>query len=83
MRMMWPDERGVLLLRYENWKEVWGDIGTIHNALNMDRCEGIRLGGGTFCRDLLECDVVRLLLKGFREHARREPEIEDGGWWDH
>ncbi|KAG4419662.1 hypothetical protein IFR04_007162 [Cadophora malorum] len=92
MRMMWPDERevlflgwpeegGVWLLRYENWKEVHGDIGTIYNALTMERCEGIKLSGGTFFKDPLESEVVRLLLEGFGEHERKEPEVEDGGWW--
>lgn len=61
-----------------------GDIGTIYNALTMEeRCEGIRLSGWIFYKDSLESDVVRPLQEGFGEHKWKEPEIEDGGWWDH
>lgn len=61
-----------------------GDIGTIYNALTMEeRCEGIKLSGGIFFENPRESDVVRPLLEGFGKHERRDPELEDGGWWDH
>jgi hypothetical protein len=29
----WPEDGGAWVLRYDNWKQVVGDIGKIYNAL--------------------------------------------------
>ncbi|PVH73084.1 hypothetical protein DL98DRAFT_431944, partial [Cadophora sp. DSE1049] len=89
----WPEAGGVWLLRYENLKQVHGDcndsiyirdIGTIYSALTMEeRCEGIKLSGGVFFESPKESEVVRPLLEGLGNHERKDPELEDGGWWDH
>jgi len=96
LRMMWPDERevlflgwpeegGVWVLRYENWKMVKGDLGPVWNALNMEeRCMALERCGAVFFERAEESEVVGPLVRGFGEREkRRDPGIEDGGWWDH
>ena len=79
----WPEEGGVWVLRYDNQKQVVGDIGTIYNALAMEeRCKAIEISGGTFFENPEECDFTRPLLKSFGEHNRKDFGEEDGGWWD-
>ena len=95
-RMMWPDERevlffgwpeqgGVWVLRYDNWKMVRGDLGPVWNAFSMkERCIALERRGAVFFERAEESEVVGPLLKGFGEiEKRRDPEVEDGGWWDH
>jgi hypothetical protein len=84
-RMVYPDERevlfpgwskdgGLLVLRYDSWKQVVGDIGTIYNTLTMEeRCEAIEISGGIFFEDPEDCEFTGPLLKSFGEHNRRTP----------
>jgi hypothetical protein len=97
MRQLWPDEidvlylgwpkdkRGVWLLRYENWKAVAGDIGTIYNALTMEeRCLAIKLSGGKFYENPEDSEHIAPLVQGFgNRKLRKDPGLpEDGGSWD-
>jgi hypothetical protein len=97
MRQLWPDERdmlylgwpkdkkGVWLLRFENWKAVGGDIGTIYNALTMDeRCLAIQISGGTFFENPEDSEYLAPLVRGFgNRKKRKDPRLpEDGGSWD-
>ncbi|KAE8454253.1 hypothetical protein EG329_005178 [Mollisiaceae sp. DMI_Dod_QoI] len=96
VRRMWPDERevlflgwpeqgGVWVLRYDNWKMIRGDLGPVWNALSMEeRCMALENRGAVFFENPEESEYVRPLLKGFGDREeRRDPDVEDGGWWDH
>jgi hypothetical protein len=95
-RMMYPDERDVLILgwpedggvwvmREHIWKNVGVKFGPVWNALNMrERCKAIEIVGGTFYAKAEDCEFVKPLLEGFGNRLPRNwPTIEDGGWWDH
>jgi hypothetical protein len=49
-----------------------------------ERCMALERRGAVFLERAEESEVVGPLLKGFGEREkRRDPEIEDDGWWDH
>ena len=72
------------MLRFDSWKDV-RDTGTIYNALTMEeRCEAIKLSGGTFFENPEDSEYVRPLLQGFgNREPRTEPMLpEDGGSYE-
>ena len=96
VRRMWPDERevlflgwpeqgGVWVLRYDNRKMIGGDLGPVWNAISMEeRCMALEKRGAVFFESPEESEYVGPLLKGFGDRKeRRDPDVEDGGWWNH
>jgi hypothetical protein len=81
----WPEEGGVWVLRYDNRKLLRGSLGPVWNALSMaERCTALEMHGAVFFETPEESEVVAPLLRGFGEREnRRDPGVEDGGWWDH
>jgi len=61
----------------------WLATGRIFNAHTMEeRCDGIKMCGGTFYGRPENYEYVKPLVEGFGEYEeRKEISFEEGGWW--
>lgn len=73
------------MLRYDNPKIARGNLGPVWNAFSMEeRCMALQMHGAAFFENPEESEYVKPLLEGFGNRERRkDPEVQDGGWWDH